>query len=502
MPLEGATGRQPAGALVGVLTNRWNLIEFLSRRVVTPLGTFDKYYDDLLRHTPGRVPLVATPLSPELVADVTGDEPEMDFPVFLEVAGAKPGTVPFVTLEEVVQVHFRSQRDLDEHAARRFDNVPPGPPLTITSAIWDGGKGTIDELVSAPAAGAAVDVGILRRAERYAGGVTVLATCDQGGSASASAVARLMDGRAWAGAALPWLATAAPFVISGSVDTGSNADEALLSAVLGTLTDAPARAHSLNLLSGVEEVLAGSRWDAALEPSLRKIRRVVDSEDEFTPLTERGFTVAKALLLFLLRRDPESLLAWPTEETGADSPTFSTAAFLAGFSVGRRQLPVTLRANPLDLALASVEMHVAVSGGFTGVPPAEVVADPVAGSIQVRSRGEVLVGFGLVTLADLVRRADLDDPEISGACADLARRLRCDDLFTTVVSVKAGMRLEPKGLSIHIPGIAETRLLIDRDRFVDRLREADAESSPQAARLRTVISGERPAPKRRATRKT
>lgn len=120
------------------LTNRQNLLEVLSARLIAPAETYTKYYDDLLAHAPGRVVLVGGAVSEELVGLVVDRDDEGSFPVMLEFTpAARPDAARFEILEPEqagsasimavagviapsgIVVHFQSRREMGTRRPRR-----------------------------------------------------------------------------------------------------------------------------------------------------------------------------------------------------------------------------------------------------------------------------------------------------------------------------------------------------------------------------------------------
>ena len=85
-----------------VYTNRFNLLEILSRRLIPPRSGFDdeRYFSDLAELCPGRVPVVAGPVSSDVLQHVSAPGASA-FPVALELDGKRFGSVetPALTLD-------------------------------------------------------------------------------------------------------------------------------------------------------------------------------------------------------------------------------------------------------------------------------------------------------------------------------------------------------------------------------------------------------------------
>src|SRR4051794_33869898 len=74
------------------VTNRYNLLEFLSAGYLLPVYGIPKYYADLLALCPGRLPLVRGGVSASVSAEVSKEDPTA-FPVALTVEDDVTGAV-------------------------------------------------------------------------------------------------------------------------------------------------------------------------------------------------------------------------------------------------------------------------------------------------------------------------------------------------------------------------------------------------------------------------
>jgi hypothetical protein len=489
--------RSDAAAVTsGVLTNRWNLLEFLSRRLITPFGSFEKYYDDLLRYEPGAVPIVDTPLSQELVAAVCGpDAEETVFPVFLELGSVKDRSPQVVETAQVVALHFRSQRDLDEHAARDFDNVPPGPPLVVSPSLFDGGDGAIpspaastgdtDELLSE-----------LRLLDRFTGAVALAAVEEVGTSNEAQALARLMDGGAWGDASCPWLATISSRVHGTPPPPIDSPNDRLMARLCERLVELDVLGDPVRFARALLEELGDGPGAEDLQPGLSRIIDILDGEADFQRFTEKGLAVVKATLMLLMRPEPGDLVEWTIGDSGADPATRLTALFLCGLLHGRRVLSTRLRPEGLDAALAAWEAR--------RVAHQASVACKVSSSgrsHEVTQKGETL--RVLVEpdqpLPELLAVADLEQVDIAKACAELAVRHGWTDLVTTIVEIPDGCVITVGGRTVEVPGVPVIRRRLVAEELLRRLADPVTWTGPEADRLRTMIDV--PVPKRRPRQK-
>jgi hypothetical protein len=381
------------------VTNRFNLLEILSSRYIAPRAAYVKYYPDLLELTPGRVPLVTAPIGPSLQS-VCSRDPNT-FPVGIEISASKLSALKAPAVNRAGQVLngtssqdiiawapdfviplswcrrvvFRSDAELREHVARKYDNVPDDAlPFAVAANVF--GSSESSELIGwlrALPASSVSDAEDFRIADRLSGARCVaLATVPYAPRAANVAAMLLRTSNGTKGAKsktkgkrnaagdspAPWITIPKN---QESPDSKATLDERLFSEaarVLMTL-DKTAGWKPLELIDRIEKgVRTGSltkRDGDQVTKSFEAIRAIVSNERDFRPFKAgSGSDVAKALLLFFMRRDPQKLIAWPLRETGAVDSVMITAAVFAGLFVGRSRLPLTLRPGAVDEALANM----------------------------------------------------------------------------------------------------------------------------------------------------
>ena len=145
---------QPVPLLIP--TNRFNLLEMLSSRMIAPRAAYTKYYADLLDAAPGRVPIVpgrsdrtsSTPFrarrrlrsgrgrtrpGPAGIAPVdawTAEAGTTTLSLGDPALGWAPRTiVPFTAVKAI---HFRSDNELDEHQLRQHENIRQDVPYSVS----------------------------------------------------------------------------------------------------------------------------------------------------------------------------------------------------------------------------------------------------------------------------------------------------------------------------------------------------------------------------------
>ena len=466
---------------VFVPTNGHNLLAAMASRLLSPLeGHPDKYYDDLLRFAPGRVPLVARGVPVDLIPFIAAEENEVPALVELDPAGFTNPEVPAfaadatpgsgrvgeagwaawapagpLPLAAVTQVHLRSDRDLEEFSLREFSDVRPiHDRLAVTPDLFaleeTGASALVDWLASLPVpATGGLDI---RGADRRSGALLLLAMSAT--ARQADYVVDLLNRRAPASTeeALRGVAT---WVLSAG-DAGSAVEERIVRAVLAEFegidrtrmwrpTEVVRR-----LRSDLTVVLDG---DAAYhaELALDRADAILRSEIQFDRLREGGSPALKATLLALMRPEPERFWAWDLAETGADEEVRLVAAALVGALNGRSRLPVSIRPPALDDLLAAWECaglavpetpvwpppHVSLVAGRDGaaVMAGEVVLRALPSAEPDRER--VTVTGDQPDAATIFDPAVLDRPAARIAAIDWASEQRWWEAFSTVIRIGA-----------------------------------------------------------------
>lgn len=386
------------GPTLYFLTNRMNLNGIMSSRLVAPRESFQKYYTDLLQQTPGWVPLLRdAPTSAQIEAVTTergaGAPIIVEFP--LDVVGKRKPDDPVVFVQAValsksIAIHLPSERDLRKHRAQTYGNVHAHDELLrVTPALFDSEAADLHAFIP-PGAAPVVD---WRHIDRIRGAVNAAVR-------SASSGEQLALVAALVGAAkLPAAVTVPPWLAWSNVDDHTTRDthpppdsavpdHALFRAayeVLGAqdVTEAWSPNSVLDEVEArVKKVgLVDDAADAMIR-NLSRVRSIVNVEADFEPFRQsaRGLVSAKALLLVLLRRKLDQLLAWSDEETGADDATRIMAAVLAGRLRGLSRESTELRSLELDDLTAAWAVRVARGGS------------PLLGKIQfvANSRGTSL----------------------------------------------------------------------------------------------------------------
>lgn len=498
-----------------VLTNRYNLLDFLSGGLITPSVAITKYYIDISERSPGRVPILAAPFAVRLPYD-RDDADETAFPVAIEIDSARMGSHPVPTFDRAgegacrplgyahgivwapsgaipiaaaVAIHFRSDRDLHEHRARRYENISDSlVPLKVTPSLFEQARETnpavmewLESLVMPEEATAER----FDREDRAAGSLALLSRVLPNGRSSLNGFAMLFSldrplgtnqdvgqstrkaakrpkkaggtalsstaGTAAAGdpELPPWLLLSADGPLPATDLEGR-----LFVAALRVLskTDPRERWRALEVLDGVAREAHQTKLSEALATELDRniepVRGIVSLQRDFRPLnTGKGLVVAKALLMVLLRPDPAKLLGWEQSASGADDSVIMTAAFLAGALWGHKRLPTDLRSPELDRSLA--ERAAARLGG----PDAALTPESVAGSISVSEvadparpgsatfavcwRGEPIVVRQKVerSVVDRLLSANLEDEAARSCSLSLARHMGWNDCIESTITL-------------------------------------------------------------------
>ncbi len=345
-----------------VLTNRRNLIEFISGMVIRPVEALTKYYPDPLLLTPGAVPVLTTPVPDELVTLAQSSEPEFCYPVLIELPENHPKRVPAVRLSRPLILHFRTESEREEVLARSYDNADFTGTQSHVSPHLFTGCGPFN-----PRQGLRwrkpLETGIYDQLDRFLGALTVLAMgCGtEGQLADAGEVfsrtTLLPGGGEWFAVLRDWLLDAPGDLAAESVLFRSAVN------VFGRLD--PTRAM------GRSEVLAAIRQDAELADDgedqeahelnrqLDMVEKVFRGEREFESFNEGGSSAVKAILFALLDQRPDQLCS-DAARVNATGDVLAGAAVLCGLFQGRRRLALGLRDDRYDAFLADIETRMII----------------------------------------------------------------------------------------------------------------------------------------------
>jgi hypothetical protein len=377
-PATDGPGIQPAY----VATNRHNLLKILAVRMLMPVEGFDdKYYDDLFRFAPGRIPVLAGGLSERLDSVVASDE--HDFPVLLELDVTKLATVTVPTIGDqedgapigtvgalgwapagpipfdvVQRIHFRSDADFEAFTLNEFADVRAVPErLLVTRELFTnkgdqaGVEASLQQMTPPNLPRSLVSV------DRRAGALELMALVLERGHAAL--YADISNGQ-YPEQASPAARGLASWILWRDVSADADHDggeEAATATILRTLETIERRKswRPLEIVkdvrSAIDRELRGA-GSASHEPALVRAESILRSDEAFGGFREGGWPILKALLLGLMRPDPERLDADELEKLGADAETRLLTAAAVGALNGRARLPLIVRPELLDDALA------------------------------------------------------------------------------------------------------------------------------------------------------
>lgn len=485
------------------LTNRMNLNGLLSSRVLAPRESFLKYYRDLLDLTPGWIPLLVAPPPASLIEQVVA-EPGSGTPVLVELQAAalagQPFTapvtyVPAAALSDVTAIHFPDTKSLREHRARAYSNVHPHDELLHVSPELFNDSSASTVTVESPPDPAIVD---WHNIDRVRGAISAaLAACRTGESlAVVSGLLGVRDLPAdtilpnwltWGGLTGEWQAPA--------TDTDPElADRLIFETAYRLLgeqdqVEAWSPTRVLDLIENrISAMAPPAEAQAIIERNLKHVRELVSIERDFEPFRNPSspYVAVKSLLLVLLRPELETLLAWPTHETGADDTTFVVAAVLAGRLRGLARESVSFRTAELDDLTAAWAVR-AARRRLSTLGDAEFVTDEDKTALLIE-------GATLRTSEPLV-----PDPVPIYEALDTDARLRA----RVGVSGRLGWAVQfrivvPPGSDVVSDGSVITITATDRpivetvvgeEAFLDRLRGARTDARADVVRiLRAILS--------------
>jgi hypothetical protein len=353
------------------LTNRMNALPVLSTGLLQPALGLSKVYDDLFTATPGRLPLWVGPCPANIESMVSGGRDGI-FPVAFEIdpkritVSAAPslsadltvgserlgGSLPdcrcilpeiAVPVSSLGHLHFRSDQELRDFVSRDFANTDLSAVKTVVSPeVFDGQPVDLDRLsasLSAVPPGARLTLDVLRSADALAGAAVMLA-------------AELPAGREWS-EAIQGLLQPNPSIRSRSAPA-STIRSLLTVCGWGQRTDAAAEldirfvhsalSHLVNCRSTagwVSSVFVDAVTKGALEGATDAERRDIEAWAKYAsevaradrqpmPLDDSGSIIRRALIVLLLRPDPERLVKSRSSSLQPGDEVLATAALMCG----------------------------------------------------------------------------------------------------------------------------------------------------------------------------
>jgi hypothetical protein len=486
--MSGASLSEPAQSSVDertpwvVVTNRSNVLEWLSSSLTLPRAAYGKYYRDTLEFLNNGVPVVAAPVSRDLVAHAESEQAtfcvlaEIPADAVTTVDGRRFGLLAPTTLDVVRALHVESEDQRREFLARSFDNLDIGRiDVNVTPELFDGVDGVDaaqfrDELTRSAVEKPAIP---WDAADRLGGARALALRAVSGDVAHVRAVVSMLIGempkrtRRKPKAMRDWLAVT-PALREFAPKKTSIFDERLFLAAAAVLL-AGDRRDALDpsaVLGDVDRLLdSDSSIATADREHWRKAREriagVIDGDSAFTRFRSEEPRTEKALLLALIRSEPHEVLAWGDEDIGAHNDDLLLAAVLVGLSAGRKTLSWKLRPAAIDLALAARELE------DCGL------AAPAHTSAVVERDGELLIEVdGAVARAlplpprpvtSMLEEIDLRDPEITAGLLDLCRRHDLGRAVTTTISVEGDAQLRSRagGIDVESRGFPRVDSRID-----------------------------------------
>jgi hypothetical protein len=306
------------------------------------------------------------------------------------------------------------------------------------------------------------------------------------------------------------LASIAEGVASAQPDLESKLFATALSVFIRV--DRDVKWRPLEVLSAIEEEMKREPEggvDVELVKSLESIRLILNNERDFKPLnTGKGLDAAKALLMALLRPDPERLLSWERAQSGADDAVWSAAASLVGALSGYRMLPASLKRTGLDNFLETSAITRLGLGGDRnwtdahtfGASEIEVleVGQGDAAVARLVLRGVTILETHLAPASLQTRLLDLDASSASNVSllAAIATRLDWTDCFRTTVVLPSrefvvSASKKERQFSISTVGVVEVETSLDLAAFRTKL---EAQGIPVALEsdLRDLLAANEP----------
>lgn len=420
-------------------TNRANILPVLSSGLIRGRQAYEKYYDDLLDSARGRIPVWRSAVPGELCDALTGGVRGV-YPVVAELSPSllgqsevvairgDGGTVRLteeqrpqpddygyliggpVPISAVVTLHFGSPEDLDDFKARDFDNVLPLPAMAVSEDLFAVESTAEVDLHAAigsvePAAGSARDY---RRIDSAMGAVAMACLLAPPRPASwlsaiADAVSPSKTKRAQPAegvAAVAWLLKAALHEAAIPGESAS-VDARLLSAAVRYLVAVAPKDGWVE--TGVLDAVAADAAEGTTPEVAAQIhkwqgvvRSVASSEREAGSLDDSGSLIRRALMLVILRHEPDRILRSSDTPLRPGPMVRALAGTMSGLFHGYSRLSRDVKVDACDpelLAELASSWWSAVDGATRSITVSSraKLIDPLHGEAAILVRGKPLV---------------------------------------------------------------------------------------------------------------
>ena len=492
----GPTSAPPALRQAFVVTNRSNIVDFLSAGLLRPRAAMTKYYPDTLELADRSVPVILGPPSEELVELAT--KRPTQFPVLVEVDpdAVRPtdddrvGYLTVETLDRVVRVLVESDDDRDELTARRFDNVDWSRiDILVSPDLFRGGTVTGPEVRAAITSQSEACVERDYELEDRLGGARLLLLqAAPRDPVRLEHVARLVfepalpRGRKKTSAIADWLRLDETLADYKPVKSAGY-DERLFRAAAATCLTLRREDSwdGVRLVDEIDRLLVADtalragdrkRWAAAAE----RIRSIVDARRTFQGFRSAEYTTETAVLLAALRGGIDDVLAWGEEAIGGDRWSPAVAALLIGLVHGRTAAGSSLRDRPLDEILATIERDRLL--GNPADRSVEVAAEGDGLSVEVDGSRMLSVEQATASTIEMVRRLDFDDQSTIGRLLEIASAQGWDDAIKTTLRFNGSFEhhVATQGSEITVRGDVQAVRELDRQAFEQRAEVDDSDS--------------------------
>jgi hypothetical protein len=500
-----------------IVTNRSNLLDFLSSGLLRPRSAMVKYHPDTLELVNGVVPVVSAPAAAELT-ELSTEHPTR-FPVIVEVdpeavrptKDARIGFLQVAALDAVRRVHLATVEDREELTARRFDNVDWSRlEYHVTPALFTGGDVTTNDLRQALGAEKPrVTPRLFELEDRLGGGRLLALHAAPRDPIRVEHIARLAfeaprkRGRRKTTALADWLRLDESLAVYRPVKVAGYDERLFLAAAAVCL--ASRRTDSWDGLRLVDEIDRHLDADANLRQddlarwrkAAERMRAILNATQAFRGFDAREYSTEAAVLLAALRGGVADVLGWKAEPIGGDPWNVTVAALLIGLVHGRTVIGMAFRDRPLDESLAMLERDRLI--GSTDKRTVDVVVGASASHepllfVDVDRRRVLSVAQEAPSTTEIVGRLDFEDPSTLGRLLEIAAEQGWDDAVKTTIRFKGSFDHQPvaSGSMITVHGAPVITHELERDAFLERAQRDASESLRE--RLASVEQATPPAP--------
>ena len=352
-----------AQKVFGFLTNVRNYQYFNGQRYLTAKQGIpdERYYEDLLSVTESYIPILASPVSKELVDCVSKDKNKGGDPIFIELTGRSDDDIDLhlgcIHFDEIKCLHFRNEAERDRSISALSNEVEYGFEKKVSPEIFEDGTLTLSQIMekvnsqSGDGVNLAYDelslVSHWSAAVCYGSYIVDRMTTED----LVETLKLCLSSENWNIKSTQHLELLRNLRIGKHPEDLDDNDKLFVKLIKDFIQDG-IPGNTKSYITELREIFPDNKTIVKIDEILNRKSEIFRFDQD-----QGENIVEKALLLLLLR--PEINAAYDLGcEYGAEPETLITTGLLLGVAARRRSLQITFREEDLDIFLSQIEVNV------------------------------------------------------------------------------------------------------------------------------------------------